>query len=94
MALEGEDRTSQAQVYPPELRSAICRGFEHKKQFDSMRLFTIGSVESICIGKMQEAIQESDKLRYDENWAQAWDDVSRESLRPDVVRKARGKEAA
>ena len=84
--LEGA-RAKQAQVYPPELCKAFCRGaakaVETKRQNRPVDLFLVDAANFKHFECPPEEANE---------WASAWDDVSGEALDPEEVVKARAEE--
>ena len=57
-----------------------------------MGLMTLGSANPVNGEETQRSIDESDDLRTTEDWQVAWDDVTDEVLRPDLVCRARQEE--
>ena len=98
--LEG-GRTRLAQVYPPELCRAICRGLELQLQADREGQFLLASVEPIMMTKSGDLLNAANELmkKYkiveedlDDQREEAWDDVSGAQLDANEVRRARMEE--
>ena len=88
---EGKNRTTQAHLYPTELCRSMCKGLRKQKQVDAMGIFTIGHIKEDS-GGWPEAMKEPEKLHVDEDWIQAWDDVTGKSLNLEMARESRSEE--
>ena len=93
-------RTKAAQVYPPELCHAICKGLEDQLEADQKGQFVFAELEggngTNGKGLMQASkdIHEQCKIAVednDERMAVAWDDVSRGIVRPKQSKGSEGR---
>lgn len=84
-----QSRTSQAQVYPPELCKAICKGMSRQQRMDVTGMFTIGEINSWNEANVNKVVVESESLHEETKWNQAWDGATGGALRPELVRAAR-----
>ena len=99
-----DGRTRAAQVYPPELCRAICRGLELQLEADRAGQFLLASVEPTKEDTSGRLKDEANKLHkkakeiqekyrtveedMDAQLEEAWDDVSGAQLDPKEVRRA------
>ena len=80
-------RASHAQVYPRALCRAVCEGVAWQKKMDAKNLV---AMDVMSVGEMFEIGK--DDLHECHGDAEAFDDVTNEPLRPDLVIKARAEE--
>ena len=94
-------RTKVAQIYPPELCQAICRGFKEQLEANRNGRFMLAELgdERIGDGRGMKAVAEKIKKHIpiadednDEEMMIAWDDVSGVALEPKAVIVARAEE--
>ena len=94
-------RAAAAQVYPPTLCRAICKGLMEQVEVDRSGQFIIAEVNAEGRSGGKDMKDESNELRQQYRTVEeedhielgmAWDDVSGAELDPTAVRKARAEE--
>ena len=85
-----EGRASAAQVYPPELCRAVCRGIVNQARVDASELF---SMKSIGGEADINAMMEINAVEHEDNdWRRYWDDTSGQPLDWELTTAARKEE--
>lgn len=94
IALQGSARTKVAQVYPPELSKARCRGIVRQKQNDARGVFTLVGRDGLKYINQKEATRRSEELHVSGGWIPAWNDVSGKDTRRFPSMSASGQRAS
>ena len=79
-------RAKEAAKYPEELCEAICRGLTKEIAVQEAAIRYLCSVKAT--DKIED-VHKPDMAHEEEEWAEAWDDVSGVTLDPKEVRRAR-----
>ena len=85
-------RTKQAHVHPDTLCKAACSGIKDQKQSDAAGLYHIGHVNVVNPEELESAMRTPSNLHVDNDWIEAWDDVSGEALDPRLAKQSRHEE--
>ena len=94
-------RAKAAQIYPPELCQAICRGFKEQLEADRNGRFMLAELGDEKTGDGRGMKAEAEKIKKhlptadednDGEMMIAWDDVSGAALEPKAVIAARAEE--
>ena len=88
VVLQGRARTEQAQIYPEQLCKAMCEGLRDQQFMDAQGLLQMGTVNSVDCDEMRKSMQPKG-LHEENEWEEAWDDVTGKALKPELARVAR-----